>query len=136
LEGYSLSSVMLSPETDGKFAKGSRCALEYIGYGRTPLMYTRTCVICNISQCKNRKKCYDTLIDRTGAAFPVISAPNHTNFIYNSLPSYRLDKRSELKKSGVGLITLFFTDETEKQMETVIRLAQSNEKPKFDYTRR
>ncbi len=136
LESYSLSSVMLSPETDGKFAKGSKCALEYIGYGRTPLMYTRTCVIRNISQCKNRKKCYDTLIDRTGAKFPVISALNHTNVIYNSLPSYRLDKRAELKKSGVGLITLFFTDETEKQMENIISLAISGTKPNFDYTRR
>ncbi len=136
LSDYSLSSVMLSPETEGKFAKGSKCALEYIGYGRTPLMYTRTCVIRNISQCKNRKKCYETLTDRTGANFPIISAPNHTNTIYNSLPAYRLDKRSELKKSGVGLITLFFTDETEKQMEKVIRLALSGEKPDFDYTRR
>ncbi len=136
LENYSFSSVMLSPETDGKFAKGSKCALEYIGYGRTPLMYTRTCVIRNISQCKKRKQCFEVLIDRTGAKFPIISAPNHTNIIYNSLPAYRLDRRSELKKSGVGLITLFFTNETEGQIKEVISLALSGNKPKFEYTRR
>ena len=136
LENYSFSSVMLSPETDGKFVKGSKCALEYIGYGRTPLMYTRTCIIRNISGCKNKNKCFDTLTDRTGAEFPVISAPNHTNIIYNSLPAYRLDKKSELKKCGVGLITLMFTDETVSRMDEIISLALENKKPDFQYTRR
>ena len=136
LENYSFSSVMLSPETDGKFARGSRCALEYIGYGRTPVMFTRTCIICNTSGCKNKEKCFDRLIDRTGAAFPIISGPSHTNTIYNSLPAYRLDKRAELKKAGVGLITLLFTDESEAKMAEIIELSQSKEKPKFEYTRR
>ena len=137
LEDFSFSSVMLSPETDGKFPKGSRCALEYIGYGRTPLMNTRTCVIRNLENCQNKERCFAILTDRTGAKFPIISAPNHTNTIYNSLPAYRLDRRSELKKSGVGLITLFFTDESEEQMETVISLAQTkDQKPPFEYTRR
>lgn len=136
LENYSLSSVMLSPETDGKFARGSKCALEYIGYGRTPLMYTRTCIIANINGCKHKEKCTSELVDRTGAAFPVISGHSHTNVVYNSLPGYRLDKKSELKKSGVGLLTLLFTDESEKRMDEIIALAGSNEKPQFKYTRR
>ncbi len=136
LEKYSFSSVMLSPETDGRFARGSRCALEYIGYGRTPLMYTRTCIIRNISGCKNKNKCFSSLVDRTGAAFPVISAPNHTNIIYNSLPAYRLDRKNELKKCGVGLITLMFTDETVAKMDEIISLALENRKPDFPYTRR
>lgn len=136
LQGYSLSSVMLSPETDGKFARGSRCALEYIGYGRTPLMYTRTCIIANAEGCKHKEKCMSSLTDRTGAAFPVISGHSHTNIIYNSLPAYRLDRKSELKKAGVGLLTLLFTTETEKQMEEIIALADSGGKPGFEYTRR
>lgn len=136
LEGYSLSSVMLSPETDGKFARGSKCALEYIGYGRTPLMYTRTCIIANAEGCKHKEKCFASLTDRTGASFPIISGHSHTNIIYNSLPGYRLDRRAELKKSGVGLLTLLFTDESEKRMEEIVLLAKSGEKPKFEYTRR
>lgn len=136
LEDYSFSSVMLSPETDGKFPKGSKCALEYIGYGRTPLMYTRTCIIQNITGCQNKKHCHATLKDRTGAEFPVISGNSHTNIIYNSLPAYRLDKKSELKKCGIGLITLLFTTESESQIEEIILLYQSKEKPKFQYTRR
>jgi hypothetical protein len=132
----SLSSVMLSPETDGKFAKFSRCALEYIGYGRTPLMYTRTCIIQNIEGCKNKSECYSALTDRTGAKFPIISGHSHTNVIYNSLPGYRIDRKSELKKAGVGLMTLLFTTETEKQMDEVISLYSSGEKPTFPYTRK
>lgn len=135
-DSLSLSSVMLSPETDGRFAKFSRCALEYIGYGRTPLMYTRTCIITNVEGCKNRAECFGSLTDRTGAKFPIISGHSHTNVIYNSLPGYRLDKKNELKRSGVGLITLLFTTETEKQMNEVISLYSSGEKPSFGYTRR
>ncbi len=136
LENYSFSSVMLSPETDGKFVRSSKCALEYIGYGRTPLMYTRTCIISNLAGCKNKGKCFGTLVDRTGAKFPVISGHSHTNTIYNSLAGYRLDRKNELKKSGVGLLTLLFTDEPEPRMEEIINLALSGEKPKFEYTRR
>lgn len=136
LEKYSFSSVMLSPETDGKFARGSKCALEYIGYGRTPLMYTRTCIIANISGCKRKEKCFSRLVDRTGASFPVISGHSHTNVIYNSLPGYRLDRKGELKKTGVGLITLLFTDENEQRMEEIISLYTSGAKPEFEYTRR
>lgn len=136
LERYPFSSLMISPETDGRFPKGSKCALEYIGYGRTPLMYTRTCIIKNIAECKHKEKCFAVLTDRTGATFPIISAPNHTNIIYNSLAGYRLDRKSELKKSGIGLMTLLFTDESEKRIEEIITLAQNGGKPNFEYTRR
>ncbi len=136
LERYSLSSVMLSPETDGRFARFSKCALEYIGYGRTPLMHTRTCIIANIGGCMKKERCFSRLIDRTGAAFPIISGHSHTNTIYNSLVGYRLDKKSELKKAGVGLLTLLFTDEDERRMTEVVELALSGEKPKFEYTRK
>ncbi len=147
LEKHSLSSVMLSPETDGKFVRQSRCALEYIGYGRTPLMHTRTCIIANIKGCplaekniskanENKKLCFAELTDRTGARFPVIGSPNHTNTIYNSLVGYRLDKKAQLKKSGVGLITLFFTTESESEMERVLSLAELGETPDFNYKKK
>ena len=136
LERYPFSSLMISPETDGRFPKGSKCALEYIGYGRTPLMYTRTCIIKNIAECKHTEKCFAVLTDRTGATFPIISAPNHTNIIHNSLAGYRLDRKSELKKSGIGLMTLLFTDESEKRIDEIITLAQNGGKPNFEYTRR
>lgn len=147
LEKHSFSSVMLSPETDGSFVRQSRCALEYIGYGRTPLMYTRTCIIANVKGCplaennickapENKRVCFAELTDRTGAKFPILGNYNHTNTIYNSLVGYRLDRKAKLKKSGVGLITIMFVSETEVEMEKVLSLAQTNGKPDFEFTRR
>ncbi len=137
-ENYPLSSIMISPETDGGFPKGSRRALEYICYGRTPLMYTRTCIIANIAGCARADRCNAVLTDRAGAKFPVISGESHTNTVYNSLPAFRLDRKPALKASGVGLVTLLFTDENEKRISEVIEYALGNrkDKPRFEYTRR
>lgn len=136
LDNYSFSSLMLSPETEGTFARSSRCALEYIVYGRTPLMYTRVCILRSQGRCGGEPPCRGALSDRSGARFPVIGAPNHTNTIYNSLPGYRTDRASELKKHGVGLLTLLFTNETERDIKHILSLASAGKKADFEYTRR
>lgn len=136
LDNYSFSSLMLSPETEGTFARSSRCALEYIVYGRTPLMYTRVCILRSQGRCGGEPPCRGVLSDRSGARFPVIGAPNHTNTIYNSLPGYRADRASELKKHGVGLLTLLFTNETERDIKHILSLASAGKKADFEYTRR
>ena len=136
LDNYSFSSLMLSPETEGTFARSSRCALEYIVYGRTPLMYTRVCILRSQGRCGGEPPCRGALSDRSGARFPVIGAPNHTNTIYNSLPGYRADRASELKKHGVGLLTLLFTNETERDIKHILSLASAGKKADFEYTRR
>ena len=136
LDNYSFSSLMLSPETEGTFARSSRCALEYIVYGRTPLMYTRVCILRSQGRCGGEPPCRGALSDRSGARFPVIGAPNHTNTIYNSLPGYRADRASELKKHGVGLLTLLFTNETERALKHILSLASAGKKADFEYTRR
>lgn len=136
LDNYSFSSLMLSPETGGTFARSSRCALEYIVYGRTPLMYTRVCILRSQGRCGGEPPCRGALSDRSGARFPAIGAPNHTNTIYNSLPGYRADRASELKKHGVGLLTLLFTNETERDIKHILSLASAGKKADFEYTRR
>lgn len=136
LDNYSFSSLMLSPETEGTFARSSRCALEYIVYGRTPLMYTRVCILRSQGRCGGEPPCRGALSDRSGARFPAIGAPNHTNTIYNSLPGYRADRASELKKHGVGLLTLLFTNETERDIKHILSLASAGKKADFEYTRR
>ena len=136
LDNYSFSSLMLSPETEGTFARSSRCALEYIVYGRTPLMYTRVCVLRSQGRCGGEPPCRGALSDRSGARFPLLGAPNHTNTIYNSLPGYRADRAPELKKHGVGLLTLLFTNETERDIKHILSLASAGKKADFEYTRR
>ncbi|MBQ3153917.1 MAG: U32 family peptidase, partial [Clostridia bacterium] len=107
-------------------------------YGRLPLMQTETCIIRNIKgSCPNdHTRCHAELIDRTGASFPVLRADGHRNLIYNSLPTYRLDKRKELKKSGVGLLTLLFTTETEAEMQAVLQAYRKGASPTGKFTRR
>ena len=141
--GYPLSSIMLSPETEGTFPKGCPAALEYICYGRTPLMHTRACIIANLKPCPRKNSaenaspcCSAVLTDRAGARFPVFAGENHVNTIYNSLPAWRLDRAKELKRSGVGLLTLLFTDESESRAEKIIELALSGGRPDFEYTRK
>ncbi len=138
LEGYSFSSLFLSPEADPKGFGVSPMALETLGYGRLPLMHTETCLIRNIKGvCQNQKLCRAALTDRTGASFPVLRAYRHRNLLYNSLPTYRLDKRKELKKSGVGLLTLLFTVESEREIRDVLQRFSASASPEgLAFTRR
>lgn len=138
LETYSFSSLFLSPETDGKSFGFANLAYEMLGYGRLPLMQTETCIIRNIKgNCPDgHTRCHADLTDRTGASFPVLRADSHRNLIYNSLPTYRLDKRKELKKSGVGLLTILFTTETESEMKSVLQAFRTNAPPAGKFTRR
>ncbi len=120
LEGYSFSSLFVSPEADPKSFGFSETALEALGYGRVPLMHTQTCIIRNVNgACTQGALCTAVLTDRTGASFPLLRGYKHRNLLYNSLPSYRLDKRKEWKKAGVGLMTLLFTTETERDMQNI-----------------
>ena len=138
LESYSFSSLFLSPESDGKSFGFAALAYEMLGYGRLPLMQTETCIIRNIKgNCMGEQtRCHAELIDRTGASFPVMRADGHRNLIYNSLPTYRLDKRKELKKSGVGLLTLLFTTETETEMKQIVQSFRDSAPPTGKFTRR
>lgn len=138
LEGYSFSSLFLSPELDAKSFGFSPTASEALGYGRLPLMHTETCIIRNIKgDCTHSKgQCRANLVDRTGASFPVLRGKGHRNLIYNSIPTYRLDKRKEYKKSGVGLMTLLFTTETEAEMKSIVEAYRTSAPPKGQYTRR
>ncbi len=123
LAGYGFSSLFLSPEADETAFGFTPVALETLGYGRVPLMHTENCIVRRVNgKCPPRKDgtlCEATLTDRVGASFPVLRAYGHRSQLYNSLPTYRLDRRKALKKSGVGLLTLLFTTETPDEMFAV-----------------
>ena len=82
------SGVCVSPEVTPKAVKTD--IGEYPVYGRQVLMHTENCIIKNISGCV--KDCKAVLTDRTSARFPVWGEYNHRNLIFNSLPTYLLDK--------------------------------------------
>ncbi len=120
LAGYGFSSLFLSLEADETAFGFTPVALETLGYGRTPLMHTENCLVRRVNgHCPPRKDgtlCQAALTDRVGASFPLLRAYGHRTQLYNSLPTYRLDRRRALKKSGVGLLTLLFTTETPDEM--------------------
>ncbi len=82
------SGVCVSPEVTPKGVKTD--IGEYPVYGRQVLMHTENCIIKNISGCV--MDCKAVLTDRVGARFPVWGEYNHRNLIFNSLPTYLLDK--------------------------------------------
>jgi collagenase-like PrtC family protease len=136
LERLSFSSVMISPEAHPKNLSFAGCAEEYIVYGRIPLMQTENCIIKNTGAiCKDN--CDGVLTDRTKAEFPIKREYKHRNIIYNSVPLYLADKVNELKKSGVGLYTLLFTDEyrNEKEFDKLVSLCFSKSPAPFAITR-
>ena len=137
LSRLSFSSLFLSPEVDPAAFGFSTVALEGLGYGRVPLMHTETCIIRNVTgACQQKGNCKTVLTDRTGAEFPVLRGYGHRNLLYNSVPTYRLDKKKDLKKKGVGLLTLLFTVESPAEMEKIVDAYRSAEAPTGSYTRR
>lgn len=136
LERLSFSSILISPEANPKNLAFAGCAEEYIVYGRIPLMQTENCIIKNTgAPCG--ENCGGVLVDRTKAEFPIMREYKHRNIIYNSVPIYLADKISELKKSGVGLYTLLFTDEprNEKEFDKLVSLCFAKENAPFPFTR-
>lgn len=87
-EEMGLSGICVSPEVTPNAVKTE--IGEYPVYGRQVLMHTENCIIKNISGCV--KDCKAVLKDRVGASFPVWGEYNHRNLIFNSVPTYLLDK--------------------------------------------
>lgn len=87
-EQMGFSGICVSPEVTPRAVKTDMG--EYPVFGRQVLMHTENCIIKKISGCV--KGCKATLTDRTGASFPVYGEYGHRNLIFNSVPTYLLDK--------------------------------------------
>ena len=118
-------SVVISPEVrpDSVFKYFENG--EYIVYGKTPLMHTENCIISNIRGCRKEASCKACLVDKTGASFTVLREYRHRNVVYNSVPTYLLDRLDEIK--GASAFLLIFTDENQND---IINLLDSLKSPK------
>ncbi len=85
---------------------------EAIVYGRLPLMVTENCLIQNSVGCRCDRP--NTLNDRTGAAFPLLSVFGHRTEIENSRPLWLGDKQ-DWKRCGLAYARLRFTTETSRE---------------------
>ena len=127
------SSLTISPELIPRQISKKIENTEYIVYGKAPLMHTETCIISNVQACNKQSYCSTTLNDKTGASFYVMREYNHRNTIYNSVPTYLIDKQKQLE--NVDGHILFFTDENETEMLNVIGCYKSSAPPTGAFTR-
>lgn len=107
-----LSHLILSPELTLPKARDIGGGL--ITYGRIPLMITERCFISESFGCD---RCGTArLIDRKGEKFPMLREFPHRNIIFNSVPTYMGDRRSELSAYRVGSAHFIFSTESAKEI--------------------
>ena len=93
--------------------------LEFIAYGRLPLMITENCIIHNHSgqhTCGN----VNLLVDRKGERFPVVKAWGCRNEILNSKKLFLADKWADWQRAGLWAGRLLFTTENAPECVQVL----------------
>jgi len=118
---------------------------EAIVYGRLPLMITENCLVQNETRCKLDRngpavptsapcRKLNTLVDRTGAAFPLLPAYGHRTEIQNSKTMWLAD-RPDWKRLGLTYARLRFTTETPEECVRVFRAYLSGAAAPGEFTR-
>ena len=110
--------------------------IELMVYGRLPLMLTQQCIIrnrANACGCENE----NTLVDRTGARFPVLPAFGCRNEIFNAKTLFLADKQAGYQKLGLWAARLSFTTEPPETCEQIAMAyaAMENAALPDDFTR-
>lgn len=128
-----LDSYVISPEIAPSGIAGRVYGGEYTVYGKATLMHTENCIIRNIKPCQNKADCKGMLKDKTGASFLVLREYRHRNSIYNSVPTYLLDKRDELGEVTAHILS--FTDEKDEEVIKIINAYKKQLPPQGAFTR-
>jgi len=111
-----IERIILSPEISLAMARD--IGGGEIVMGKIPLMLTERCFIKENFSCD---KCGKTaLSDRTGAKFSIIREWKHRNIIFNSIPTYMGDKKSELARAGLNHSHFIFSDESSARVIELI----------------
>lgn len=121
------AEMSLSEISDIKTEK----SIGNIVYGYIPLMITRNCPVKNGKSCQKcaGKSC---ITDRKGEKFPVRCRFGASE-IFNPYALYMLDRLSEFKNTDFFL--LYFTNESEKEVEKILNCYKTKAKPDFKFTR-
>ncbi len=131
LKELGFADVCVSPEQRASSIK-TDLQLSYMVYGKMPLMHTDNCIIQNCGKCKNTDVCSSVLQDKTGACFSVIREYKHRNTIYNSVPTYLIDKSDVLE--GITSV-LMFTDESDEEILNILNGFRIKSAPCGAFTR-
>ena len=118
---------------------------EAIVYGRLPLMITENCLVQNSVGCRldRQGRCVPaqapcaqghTLVDRTGAAFPMLGVYGHRTELQNSRPVWLAD-RPEYRRMGLAYARLRFTTETAAECAAILRHYLEGAPARGEFTR-
>jgi len=133
LKEMGFESYVVSPEIAPKGIANKASGGEYIVYGKATLMHTDGCIIRNVKPCQNKADCKGVLKDKTGACFLVLREYRHRNNIYNSVPTYLLDKTGELGEVKAHILT--FTDESDENVLKILQAYKKQLPPTGAFTR-
>ncbi len=127
LEALGIDEFISSPELT--LAQARDIGGSAIVYGRVPLMTVEKCVIKEVSDCDECARGRAYLTDRRGIKFPVFREFDHRNIIYNSFPTYMADREEELVKNGITYRHFIFSDESPREVDSVIRRYREHAPP-------
>lgn len=101
---------------------GKAVPTELLVYGRLPLMLTESCLIRNrtgVCTCHGQPT---SLVDRTGAEFPILPDPGTCrSVVLNGRKLFLLDRHKELRGLGLWAQRLLFTTESPREVDLVVR---------------
>lgn len=134
LKGKGLTSACVSFEL--RFAQirdlHKPLPTEAMVYGRLPVMITENCLLQNTVGCRCDRP--NVLVDRTGAAFPILPAFGHRTELQNSRPLWLAD-RPDWRRLGLTYARLRFTTESPEECVRVFRAYQTGGAPAGPFTR-
>lgn len=139
--GREPEALLLSPELTlprlRDLCRDGRAAA--VVYGRIPLMLLEKCVIRELypgsadpalpdgragAACAACRRGEARLIDRTGAAFPILRTAGHRNVVYNSQVLSMTDRAEQLDRNGILRRHFLFTVETPAEVDRVLTAAR------------
>lgn len=131
-----LKETMLSVELTvgriGQISPQPEMPLGMMVYGRLPLMVVRNCPVKRYRSCGECRS-QSSLTDRLGNEFPVVCCQRRYSEVLNCTPMELSDRLNEFSRMDFGV--LYFTTETAKQCEEILRRYRIGEKPEGNYTR-
>ena len=113
-----------------KIQKSIPCGL--IVYGKMPLMSFRNCPAKSDRGCGNCK-CKAQILDRYNNEFTLLCKDRKYTRLLNPQPIYMGDKKEQLKKAD--FLTLYFTDEDQKNCLKIINSVKSGNEFDGSFTR-
>lgn len=123
------ASIILSPELTVPQLRDIGGDVRSIVYGRLPVMLLEKCFAKEVSGCEKCESDRAMLTDRKGARFPILREEPHRNILFNSVPTYALDKAPS------GGQHFIFSTESESEILSVIDAAENKLAPKYDIRR-